>query len=257
MDTDFDTFRTAVYTQIDTLLQTQLVLPAHPGPPPRMSDSEVLTLVVIGQWRGSSERALLRWVESDLHTFFYGCSLLLAVTPSGVITGLVIGPGGTQDRWLFDALVGWRADPTTPLWAVPDLARNDPRNRSRHLKRTGVTGPRWWPDSVGHAQSGIYLTDNGFSGPVWHAHWRADDQAEVIASRDATMASLAHHRRRQVVETVNAALLDVFHLAFPCAKTMWGVVCRIARKCLAFNVGIWANRLFGRADLALATLVNC
>lgn len=333
MDTDFDTFLTAVYTQIDTLLQTQLVLPAHPGPPPRMSDSEVLTLVVIGQWRGSSERALLRWVESDLHTafpvllsqsafnrrtrrlgpacaqllviladlltpdsaryevvdtigvplarkcrgkqhrcfgdeagfgvggsdhtFFYGCSLLLAVTPAGVITGLVIGPGGTQDRWLFDALVGWRADPTTPLWTVQDLARDDPRNRSRHLTSTGVTGPRWWPDSVGHAHSGIYLTDNGFSGPVWHAHWRADDQAEVIASRDATSASLAHHRRRQVVETVNAALMEVFHLAFPCAKTMWGVVCRIARKCLALNLGIWANRLFGRADLALATLVSC
>jgi len=333
VDPDFDTFLTAVYTEIDTLLQTQLVLPPHPGHPPRMSDSEVLTLVVIGQWRDSSERAVLRWVESDLHdafpvllsqsafnrrarrlgpvctrllflladlldpepapyevvdtigvplarccrgkqhrcfgdeagfgvggsdhTFFYGCSLLLAVTPTGVITGFVVGPAGTQDRWLFDAFVGWRADPTQPLWTIEELAQADSRNRSRHLKGTGVTGPRWWPESVGHAQSGIYLTDNGFRGPVWHEHWLADDQAEVIASRDAASAALAHHRRRQIVETINAALTDVFHLAFPSAKTMWGVVCRIARKCLALNLGIWANRLFGRADLAFATLVSC
>lgn len=70
VDTDFDTFLTAVYTPIDTLLQTQVVLPPQPGAPPLMSTSEVLTLVVIGQWRGSSERALLRWVESDLHRAF-------------------------------------------------------------------------------------------------------------------------------------------------------------------------------------------
>lgn len=333
MNPAFDTFLTAVYTQIDTLLQTDLVLPPHPGRPPQMSDSEVLTLVVIGQWRGSSERALVRWAQAELHeafpillsqsafnrrtrrlgpvcarilvlladlltlgpapyevvdtigvplaqccrgkrhrcfgdeagfgvggsdhTFFYGCSLLLAVTPTGVITGFVVGPAGTQDRWLFDALVGWRADPTRPLWTVAELAMADSRHRSRHLKGTGVTGPRWWPESVGHAQRSIYLTDNGFSGPVWREHWLVDDRAEVIASRDAASAIVAHHRRRQIVETINAALMDVFHLAFPGAKTMWGVVCRLATKCLAVNLGIWANRMFGRHDLAFTTLVSC
>ncbi len=333
MDPDFDTFLTAVYTEIDTLLQAELVLPPHPGRPPQMRDSEVLTLLVIGQWRGSSERALLRWAQAQLqdafpvllsqsafnrrarrlgpvvtrllilladlltpepapyevvdtmgvplaqrcrgkrhrcfgdeaglgvggsdHTFFYGCSLLLAVTPAGVITGFVVGPAGTQDRWLFDAFVGWRADPTTPLWTVEDLAQADSRNRSRHRRQTGATGPRWWPESVGHAQSGVYLTDDGFKGQGWHRHWRDDDQAEVISSTDAKPAAQAHHRRRQIVETINAALTEVFHLPFPRAKSMWGVVSRIATKCLALNLGIWANRLFGRDALAFETLVSC
>ena len=331
MDADFDTFLTAVYTRIDTFLQRDLQPPPRPGPTPRMADSEVVTLLVIGQWRGSSERALLRWAQAELptvfpvilsqsafnrrarrlgpvvtrlvllmadllvatpvpyevvdtigvplarrcrgthhrcfgdeagvgvggsdHVFFYGCSLLLAVVPTGVISGFVVGPAGTQDRWLFDALVGWRADPGRALWTVRDLAAADPRNWTRHLKHTGVTGPRWWPDSVGRARGGVYLTDNGFSGRVWHEHWRVDTGAEVIASTDAASAALAHHRRRQIVETINAALAEVFHLSFPRAKTMWGVVCRIARTCLALNVGIWANRLLGRADLELATLM--
>jgi hypothetical protein len=297
-----------------------------------MSDSEVLTLLVIGQWHGSSERALLRWVHATLarafpvvlsqsafnrrarrlgpvctqlvllladlldedppryevvdtigvplarqcrgrhhrcfadeagfgvggsdHRLYYGCSLLLAVLPTGVITGLVVGPATTQDRWLFDALLGWRADPSAPLWTVQDLALADPRNWSRNLKRTGVTGPRWWPGSVGRTHGVYYLTDNGFSGPVWHQHWVATTGAQVIASRDATHDARIHHQRRQIVETINEALTAVFHLPYPRAKTMWGVVCRITEKCLALNLGIWCNRLFGRSDLAFTTLMT-
>lgn len=332
MTPDFDTLLTTLYTQIDTLLQTDLILPPQPGPAPHMTTSEVLTLQVIGQWRGSSERALLRWAEAELHdafpvllsqsafnrrlrrlgpvctrlmvllgdlleiepapyevvdtigvplvrrcrgkkhrlfgdeagigvggsehTFLYGCSLLLAVLPTGVITGFVVGSATTQDRWLCDGLVSWRADPMMSLWTVADLADHTPRARAKSRRRTGVTGPRWWPDSVGHAHGGYYLTDNGFAGPVWTRHWWEVAGARVIASRDAQDAKRDHHRRRQIIETVNAALNDVFHLAYPKAKTGWGVVCRIAEKCLAHNLGIWCNRLFGRPDLALATLVT-
>jgi len=69
MDTDFDTFLITVYCEIDTVL-AELALPPRPGPAPKMADSEVLTLVLIGQWRGSSERALLRWVASTVATWF-------------------------------------------------------------------------------------------------------------------------------------------------------------------------------------------
>ncbi len=79
----------------------------------------------------------------------------------------------------------------------------------------------------------------------------------MIASRNASTDPLAHHRRRQIVETVNAALVAVLHLAYPKAKTMWGVVRRIAGKCLALNLGIWVNRVLGRPGLSLATLVSC
>lgn len=74
MAPDFDTFLVTVYTAVDTLYQQEVAphLPPRPGPTPRMSDSEVLTLLLIGQWRGSSERALLRWAEQHLGAYFPG-----------------------------------------------------------------------------------------------------------------------------------------------------------------------------------------
>jgi hypothetical protein len=62
---------------------------------------------------------------------------------------------------------------------------------------------------------------------------------------------------RQIIEVANAALDNVFALAFPGARTMWGLLTRLAAKLLAFNLGIQLNRLFGRDDLALATLFSC
>jgi hypothetical protein len=103
---------------------------------------------------------------------------------------------------------------------------------------------------------GLYLADRGFSGTAWHDHWAEDTQAVVfVATPDhpATVRQGQHHCR-QVIETVNGLLHDTCHLAFPRAKTMWGVVTRIIAKCTAINAGIWANRLLGRPDFALSTL---
>ena len=329
MDTDRDTFLIAVSTEIDTLLTTDLAVPARTGPAPRMSDSEVLTLAVIGQWRGSSERALLRWAREALadafpvllsqsafnrrvrflgpvltqvllrladrlvpvaptyevidvvpvplarccrgarrklfgdeagfghggsdHALFSGVNLLLAVAPNGPITGFVVGPADTQDRWLLDALLTWRDDPTQAPWTVADLAAHARRGQGWK----GPTGFRWWPDRVGRRRASIYVTDQGFNGVVWHGHWVEDTEAEVVAGGGPDPAiARSHHQRRQIVETINGQLTEVFHLAFPQAKTMWGVVCRIVAKCTAVNLGIWVNRWLGRPDLALQTLFN-
>lgn len=330
MESDIDTVLVAVYTEIDTLLSTTLapVHPVRPGPHPRMDDSEVLTLAIVGQWRGSSERALVRWAAANLRAYFpvilsqsafnrrvralgplcvklmlaladlldanqspyqvvdttplpllrqcrgvrhrlfadeaavgyggsdrqyfYGCSLLLAVAADGPITGFVIGPADTQERWLLDVLVVWRRTPTGVPWTVADI----PRRYRRGQGRRGPTGPRWWPDSVGTPGMGLYLADQGFRGDAWTEHWRADAGASVgIATQDdPQVVRQGHHHCRQVIETINGALDEVFHLAYPKAKTMWGVVCRVAAKCAACNLGIWLNRVFGRPDLALATL---
>lgn len=329
MDTEVDTFLVAVYTEVDTLLHTPPP-PVRPGPLPRMADSEVLTLLLIGQWRGSSERALLRWAHTHLHAsfpvllsqsafnrrarqlgplctqlmgrlaetlgagsrpyqvvdttpvpvarqcrgdrhrlfadeaavgvggsdhqFYYGCALLLAVAADGPITGFVLGPANTQDRWLLDALLTWRVTPHGLPWTVDDIPR---RHRRGGGGRTGPTGPRWWPDSVGRAGAGVYLADQGFGGAAWLPHWAHDTAAVVLTGADANLPiSLrrAHHGWRQVIETINGLLAEVLDLAFPKAKTMWGVVTRVAAKCAALNLGIWCNRFFGRPDLAIATL---
>jgi hypothetical protein len=301
----------------------------RPGPRPRMDDSEVLTLVLAGQWRGSSERDLLRWADGQLrsyfpvllsqsafnrraralgplcvqlmlaladlldaatspyqvvdttavplarqcrgdrhrlfadeaavgtggsdHQFYYGCKLLLAVAADGPITGFVLGPADTQDRWLLDALVTWRVTPDGLPWTVADI----PRRFRRGQGRVGPTGPRWWPDSVGAPGLGLYLADQGFGGVAWQDHWRHDTAAWVMTGAEAGVTAPArqgHHHCRQVIETVNGLLADVFQLAYPKAKTMWGVVTRVAAKCAAVNLGIWVNRRFDRDDLALETL---
>jgi hypothetical protein len=61
----------------------------------------------------------------------------------------------------------------------------------------------------------------------------------------------AHHRWRQVIETVNDILNAALHLPFPRAKTPWGVITRLTATCAACTVGIWGNRLLGRPALAI------
>lgn len=328
-----DTFLVAVYTVVDTLYQAQIAphKPARRGHHPELTDSEVLTLMLLGQWLGNSQRALLRhaatyWTPyfprllsqsafnrrsrdlggacaqlmqllaeeleasrspyqiidttpvplarlcrgkhhrlfaedaaigrggSDKH-FYYGCALLLAVAADGPVTGFVVGPASTEGRWLGDALLGWRADPGRPLWTVADI----PVPRKRRGGYVGPTGPRWWPGSAGDQATGPYITDAGFTGQAWRHHWQVDAGAAVLppVPDDADPAPglrRTHQRWRQVIETVNAILADALHLAYPQAKTPWGVVSRIAAKCAAFNAGIWINRFLGRPDLAIATL---
>lgn len=49
------------------------------------------------------------------HDWYYGCQRLLAVTREGVITGFLLAPASTEDRWVADAFFCWRACP----WAEP------------------------------------------------------------------------------------------------------------------------------------------
>lgn len=61
MAVDAATFLITVYDAIDTFCAEHPV-PPHRGRPPRMSDSEVLTVLVLGRWHGTSERGTLAWI---------------------------------------------------------------------------------------------------------------------------------------------------------------------------------------------------
>ena len=105
-----------------------------------------------------------------------------------------------------------------------------------------------------------YVADNGFFGALWQSHWQADYDAVVLTPRDYTgvgdrAGRRAHAGWRQIVETINGHLEQVFGLHFPGARSLWGQS-RIAAKLVALNLGIWLNRHFGRPDLAFATLFN-
>lgn len=333
MDVAIETFLVTVYTRVDDLYH-QHPAPHQPrrrGCKARVSDSEILTLLLAGQWLGTSERGLLRQAHTywrsyfpvlpsqrsfnrrardlgstcaallallaralgapsscfqvvasvpvplakrcrgqhhrlfgleaglgrggrDKH-FYYGDTALLAATAAGVRTGFVLGPANTEDRWLLDALLSWRADPEQALWQAEDV----PTPRKRAHGYVGPTGPRWWPGSVGDYSRGPYITDAGFSGAAWLAHWQRDCGALVLpptiyGDQPPAAVRRSQHGWRQISDTVNAGLTSALQLAFPGAKTAWGLVPRRTATCVAFNLGIGLKRHCGRPDLAIDSL---
>jgi hypothetical protein len=190
--------------------------------------------------------------------WYYGCKLLLSVTDDGLITGFAVAPAATDDRWVAEAFLCWRQDPQGTPWQAQDL----PPTHKRGGKRRGPTGPIAGRRSVGEPCLAPYLADLGFASDVWGGHWLWDYAALVLTKEHYTSAQAPALKRelcgwRQVVETVNGQLVDVFHLHLPGARSRWGLLTRLAAKVLAVNIGEQINRLLGRPTFALASLFTC
>jgi hypothetical protein len=333
MTVEFDTFLVGLYTHVDDLYRAHFAhhKPTRPGATAVMSDSEVLTLALLGQALGLSERAVVRRAQHQWRAYFprllsqsafnrrardlagvlvrlvplvaaelgaataayqvldgvpvplarrcrgarhrlfgteaaigrggsdrdwyYGCELLLAATEHGAVTGFLLGPANTDDRWFADALFCWRCDPLASPWSTADL----PPSHRRGGGHVGPTGPLWPREGAGVPSTAPYLGDGAFGGAVWTPHWRDDYGAVVLRGRDLALAKDAPVRRqfagwRQVIETVNGQLSQVLGLAFPGATTRRGLLTRIAAKLVTFNLGLWLNQHFGRPAFALASL---
>lgn len=336
MNLDLDTFLVALYTTVDDLYQEHIALhkPRRPGHRAELTDSEVLTIVISGQWSGHSERWIVRhakehWqayfprllsqsatnrrardlagvlvhlvpavasrLEAELSAyqvmdslpvpllrqcrgrkhrlfaneadvgvggadkvFYYGCRLLLDIASSGAITGFLLGPASTNDRWMAENLLCWKTNPYWSPWTAVDIPH---LNKRKNGGMTGPKGPIWPRDAVGSPSSQPYIADAGFGGALWEDHWARDYDVRVLTpqgyrGQGADRARAQHKVWRHVVETVNAHLEDDLHLHFPKAKSTWGLLTRIAAKLVAFNLGIWLNRIFGRPDLAIATIFS-
>lgn len=327
MELDLDTFLTTVYVTVDDLYQATFAAskPLRPGPKPRLSDSEVLTLSLLAQWQQDrSERAFLRWAARHWRAYFphllsqsafnrrardlcgvlcalgprlaarlatllgastyealdgaalplmrrcrgsrhrlfaaeasigrggsdrqwfYGLKLLLAVSDHGGITGFLLLPASTEERWAVEALLRWRMAPAAQAPTAAELAsRLGPahRRRGRRLGPTGPIAPRL---GVGAPASTVYLADRGAAGKAWQHHWHTAYGATVLISTTYWLRCL-----RQVVETTFASLSAVFGLSYPRARSHWGLLSRVGAKVAAFNVAILINHLFGRPRFAI------
>jgi hypothetical protein len=340
---DLDTFLITVYVKVDEWYQTDFAprKPKRPGPRPRYSDSEVLALALLAQYRPDrSERALLRYAAAHWRAYFpqlpcqstfnrrvrdlegvlsalgpliahqllaqggersaadgyevldatpvplmrrcrgnrhkcfgdeaafgtggsdrdwfYGMDLEAAISARGVITGSLLAPATTEERWSAETLLCWRVDPTRPAPTAADL---DPL-LGPPTPRVGPTGPLTSPGSAGRPAPGVYLADRGLAGQAWHQHWQEAWGATVF-----TAADLPHpgdergrdQRRtltrwlsglRQVAETTFGHLQAVFGLRFPRARTYQGVRTRVAAKIAAFNLALLINHRYGRSQFA-------
>ena len=61
------------------------------------------------------------------------------------------------------------------------------------------------------------------------------------------------HGLRQVIENMNGGLTAMLGLAFPRARTWWGLLTRLAAKVAALNVSLYLNYLHNRPAFAFVT----
>ncbi|MGH3668912.1 MAG: IS982 family transposase [Acidimicrobiia bacterium] len=109
---------------------------------------------------------------------------------------------------------------------------------------------------------GAYLADKGFSSMSWERHWLREHGALVAAtpknnSRRAWPKAdrLWASSKRQIIEGVINQLKDQFFLERHRAKTLEGLLARLAAKIAAYTCGQYLNSKLGRPLRHLADLL--
>jgi hypothetical protein len=151
--------------------------------------------------------------------WIYGFKVALVVDPDGVITAFGLAPAASDDRPIGDAL---------------------------------LASDRY----------GAYLADKGFTGVEWERLWMEIYGALVAATprNDSRRAWSKADRRwasgkRQIIEGVIGQLKDFFCLERHRAKTLGGLLTRLAAKVAAYTCAQRINDSLGRSLRHLADLL--
>src|ERR687898_401872 len=149
----------------------------------------------------------------------YGFKVALVVDPEGVITAFGLAGAASDERPIGDALIA----------------------SDRH---------------------GAYLTDKGFTGVEWERMWLEVYGALVAAApknNSRRAWSKADRRwasgKRQIIEGVIGQLKDFFGLERHRAKTLGGLLTRVAAKVVAYTCAQRINGSLGRPLRHLADLL--
>jgi hypothetical protein len=149
----------------------------------------------------------------------YGFKLALVVDPEGVVSAFGLAPAASDERPIGEALLA----------------------EDRH---------------------DAYLADKGFSALDWERHWLEVYGALVAATpknNDRRAWSKADRRwasgKRQIIEGVIGQLKDFFGLERHRAKTLSGLLTRLAAKVAAYTCGQRLNDRLGRPLRHLADLL--
>jgi hypothetical protein len=149
----------------------------------------------------------------------YGFKVALVVDPEGVVTAFGLAPAASDERPIGDAL----------------------------LAEDRYSG---------------YLADKGFSAVDWERRWLEEYGALVAATpknNDRRAWPKADRRwasgKRQIIEGVIGQLKDLFGLERHRAKTLGGLLARLAAKVAAYTCGQRINERLGRPLRHLADLL--
>lgn len=177
-------------------------------------------------------RADIGW--SNSLGWYEGFRLLVAVDPTGVITGFGLASASTKDQPLAETFFALRA------------RSNNPRLQS-----------------VGPAASGPYVVDKGFEGAENHRQWFEHYGARVICppKRNTREVWPKRLRRwvagiRQIIESVYEKLFNAFGLWEERPHELTGLRARLAARVALHNFCIWLNVQLGRPRLAFADLLG-
>jgi Transposase DDE domain len=149
----------------------------------------------------------------------YGFKAALVVDPNGVVSAFGLAPAASEERPIGEAL----------------LAED-------------------------HYDA--YLADKGFTGVEWERHWMEQYGALVAATpnNDSRRAWSKADRRwasgkRQIIEGIIGQLKDFFALERHRAKTLGGLLTRLAAKIAAYTCAQRMNHFLGRPLRHLADLL--
>jgi len=165
--------------------------------------------------------------------WYEGFCLLIAVDPTGFITGFGFAPASTKDQPLAETFfaVRHRSDPRLP--------------------------------SVGLAAGGAYVADKGFEGEENHRRWLKCYGAQVVCppKRNSRKPWPKRLRRwlasiRQIVESVYDKLFNAFGLHRERPHELSGLRTRLAARVGLHNFCMWLNQQLGRPRLSFADLLG-
>ena len=167
--------------------------------------------------------------------WYEGFRLIVAVDPTGVITGFGFGCASTKDQ---------------PMAEIFFAARYRPNPRL---------------PSVGSADGGLYyVADKGFEGAENHRRWLECYGARLVCppKRNSLKRSWPKRLRRwaasirQIVETVYDKLHDIFGLRRERPHDMSGLRARLAARVALHNFCIGLNERLSRPRLAFVDLIQ-
>jgi hypothetical protein len=176
-------------------------------------------------------QAAIGW--SNRLGWYEGFHVLIAASPDGVITGHGFGSGNAKDQPLAESFFEAR--------------------RVGHPRLPGV----------GRASGEPYVADSGFIGAKRQAGWWHRCGARVLCPpyRSAKKNWPPALRRwlsghRQIIESVNRALVGCFRLDRDRPHALDGFAARLAAKVALHNACCWLNHHLGRPTLAFTGLLG-
>jgi len=292
---DLETFIVTVYCEIDDFIQKHY--PARSlrqrGPLPQLSDSEVITMEIVGEYLGlNTEKAIYQYFDRHWKAFFPDLPDRSNFVRQSANLWAV-------KRKLFEKFQNPIGSAIQIVDSMPlEVCRFVRAKRARLFRGVAAYG-KWFGQTIYGFKLHLKITQigmiNGFdlteANPSdrrvlpqlvegSHSYWVLGDKGyrskplsqELLERQNITLHTPAFineknpnliphslHKQltgiRRLIETVNGQLEQHFHIKTIWARDLWHLISRIIRKILTHTYCIWLNLKLNRNPLQLKGLV--